>query len=619
MKGFSKKANTSNNEEVKQSKPFVPTEEQEKGKDLVIKEKMVKFGAPAGSGKSSSLYYFGRENPVPSLGLVFNKTMALEAQAKSPHNITWKTTHSLAYARFGSSLQGKLSRPRGRYVNVAMTGSEIAMYYRLPDFFMGEEGEYISKSYVGLIIKDTVNSFEVSADQELERSHVGYHHIKVLQKRYGDIFPKKKFVNLILRKAKDLWEERKDLYSDVMCTHNTYLKLFQLSNPDLSKYKVIYVDESQDLNPVTINIILQQKDRCKIVWIGDKYQSIYQFNGAVNAMATIDCASSYLTKSFRFGEKIAKVAHTILRGKLRIVGNETLDSKVSVDLSVIDTKQPYTILFRTNMELIYQSVKLITAGESVNVNTDLKDFVAMVKSAEALYTGEMKKIKHENILPFTKWEDLVEEGKAERELKRIASIVENGQAEEIIATLHEHDNKANAHITLTSAHKSKGLEWKQVILGNDFPSNYDHKGRFIGLSEQEENLLYVASTRAEMALQYNDTVQELLDLDNIDLEEKQLTDNLVTELNKVDGIQSINMQSEGGAEQAGYELESVMEHENQRDIYANGGMSEEQAFEQGIIDSSGCITENVDNFTDRIKIDTKESLDCEIEKYANYL
>jgi len=516
---FSKKANTATEDKssvTKSNNPFVPTEEQEFGKNLVTKEMMVKFGACAGSGKSSSLYYFARCNPVPSLGLVFNKSMAEEATEKSPDHVEWMTTHSLAYRTKGKMFQHKLSRPKGgRYVNVAATGTEIAIYFRLPDFHMTEQS-FISKNYVGLIVKDTVAQFEISEDFAMESKHIPYHHIKDLEKRYGDLFPKKKFKSLVFRRAKELWEERIDPYSDVLMNHNTYLKLYHLSKPDLSKYKILYVDESQDINPVTMDIILMQKDKCKIVWVGDEKQSIYGFNGAVNAMSKINCKQAYLTKSFRFGQNIADIAKHVLRHKMEIVGNEQINSVASREDGVVDRTKPYTLLFRTNMELIFQAVKLITEGEDVNVNVDLKDFVAMIKSAQALYQGDLKKVKHENILPFTTWEDLVEESNHIAELSRCVSIVEGEEADHMIKVLHSHKNNKNAKVTICSAHKSKGLEWKQVILGDDFPSNYDHKGRWVGLKEQEENLLYVSVTRAEESLQYNSTVAELLEVDGVD-------------------------------------------------------------------------------------------------------
>ena len=164
------------------------------------------------------------------------------------------------------------------------------------------------------------------------------------------------------------------------------------------------------------------------------------------------------------------------------------------------------------MELIFQSVKMITEGKDVNVNTDLKDFMALVKSAEALHKGDLKQVKHENILPFNIWDELLDEAKVNGELNRVSTIVENDQTEHIVRVLHTYRSNPKAHINIVSAHKSKGLEWDQVLLGDDFPSNYDHKGRFVGLDDQEENLLYVAATRAEKVLQWNSTVQELVDL-----------------------------------------------------------------------------------------------------------
>lgn len=103
-------------------------------------------------------------------------------------------------------------------------------------------------------------------------------------------------------------------------------------------------------------------------------------------------------------------------------------------------------------------------------------------------------------------------GKTDRELGRLASIVEDGEADKMISILHNHRNDKNALITLTTVHKSKGLEYGQVCLANDFPSNYNRKGEFVGLSEEERNLLYVAATRAIDALNVNSTCQEFYDI-----------------------------------------------------------------------------------------------------------
>jgi hypothetical protein len=48
------------------------------------------------------------------------------------------------------------------------------------------------------------------------------------------------------------------------------------------------------------------------------------------------------------------------------------------------------------------------------------------------------------------------------------------------------------------------------VLAEDFPSVYDAKGKFVGLDDQERNLLYVAATRAKKKLYYNNSVLEML-------------------------------------------------------------------------------------------------------------
>ncbi len=234
-KGFSKKANKVEKADqgITEELPlrpvanvvkraFIPTEEQQYAEKLfvAITKGVVKIAALAGSGKSTTLYYLGGLDKRPSLGLVFGKDMAAEAREKSPSHIEWRSTHSLAYRKFGSKYQHKLSRPSGRYVNVAGTGGEIARYFRIPQFDLNED-TFISQAFVGLIIKETVNTFETSVDSEVSREHVPYHHIAALKKRHGDLLPKKKYVNLIVRRAKELCEELKDLYSDCLITHNT--------------------------------------------------------------------------------------------------------------------------------------------------------------------------------------------------------------------------------------------------------------------------------------------------------------------------------------------------------------------------------------------------------------
>lgn len=522
---------------------------------------------------TSELVYISDALPVRSLYMAFNKAMADEAATKFSSHVECMTTHSLAYRNVGKKYHHKLSRPKGRYVNVALTGAEIARYFKLPDFDLSED-TYISKTFTGLIVRDTVNRFEYSASDEIQDLHIPFNHMKYLGDTHGKDFPEKKYRKLVLRYAIKLWEERTDTFSEVCCTHNTYLKLYQLSSPDLSEYKVIYLDEAQDGNAVTLDIIMRQKDKCKLIFVGDKFQQIYSWNGSVNTMQNLNCPKAVLTKSFRFGEDLARVATAILRNDVKITGNENIDTAVG-DQNVLDYDKPYTIIYRSNMELLFSAVELLSKGDKINVNIDLRDFVAMIKSAEALIEGDLKKVKHENIIPFNNWDEMKEEGKEDRELGRIVKIVEGGDSQEMIDVLHSYHSTGDELITLTTAHKSKGLEFQQVRLAEDFPSNYTKDGKFVGLSDEESNLLYVSATRAIVALEYNETVQECID--------------------RYDKVQPkapvvVKTGDKDGGEHSAQAVAESLDMEAVRDEYRNCTMTKEDALENGMIDHQGYST-----------------------------
>lgn len=492
---------------------FKPTKQQENVVKLASEHNIVKVSAGSGASKTTTLQLVAKSIQKPSLYLAFNKSMAEEAKDKFPPHVDCMTTHSLAYRKVGVKYTHKLSRPKGKYVNVAGTGNEIASYFRIPDFPVveKEDGEdiVIRRSYIGLIIRDTVNKFEHSDDDKLSKEHIPPYHVRDIRSRYSEVNIKK-FNNLVFRYAKKLWDERTDTFSEVLCTHDTYLKLFQLKKLKLQGYSVIYLDEAQDTNSCVLDIFMNQESDAKLVLVGDSFQSIYQWRGSVNAMESVVGVEGKLTKSFRFGQPIADVANHILEGEFQLEGYEKVESKVSEECKVVDKSKPYTIIYRTNMNLLFDALDLLSKGESVNVNFDTSDFTKMVTSAVELYNGNVHKVKHEEIVPYESWEAFKTEAKNQPELNRIATIVEGGDDKRVIEVLHKYKSNGDEKITLVTAHRSKGLEWEQVWLSDDFPSIYNKEGKFVGLPDAERNLLYVAATRAKKRLKYNSTIKEIL-------------------------------------------------------------------------------------------------------------
>lgn len=467
----------------------------------------MKIVAGSGSAKSTTLCMIAEDQKVPCLYLAYNKAMATEAKEKFPDNVECRSTHSLAYKYCGIQIAHKLSRPEGGYVNVAGTPTEIAKYYNVAPIKVGEDS-YINSAYLSCIIKETVAKFEQSKRKNICKKSIPYNTEDDIVKRYGKEFVSK-VKKVVLEVATRLWKDRCNPASKVLATHDTYLKLFELSDIEINDYTVVFLDEAQDANNCTISILDSKFPNSKIYVVGDDYQQIYQFRGSVNALSSMKGQAYTLSKSFRFGHNIADIATKILGGKFVLEGNEKVKSVVgSSDL--ISKHEKRTEIFRTNSALIERGISLLAEGVSVFIDYDTRDFINKLTSTQALHDGAIKNVKHVSILPFNEFSELVVEAEHDNELKRLASIVSGGLVGHYISALTYYKKPNVYDVHLITAHRSKGLEFENVMLASDFPSVFDKNGAYVGLQEFEENLLYVAATRAKKKLQYNNTVADIL-------------------------------------------------------------------------------------------------------------
>lgn len=290
-----------------------------------------------------------------------------------------------------------------------------------------------------------------------------------------------------------------------------------------------------------MDIFLQQQGRCRLIAVGDAFQNIYSWRGAVNGMLQLDWPEAKLSKSFRFGQAVGDIADAVLATdgvkQTAVKGFEILNTqcfdKWEVDASVFN--KAYTMLFRTNGALIFEAVELMERGKRVNLEIDVSDFTKLLDSAIELKRGNLSKVKHENLIQFASWKECGDEAEVvQGELLRVYNMVENGSVYKILGVLSKHKNHREPDVILTTAHKSKGREWDLVILAEDFPSPYNKEGEWVGLQDMERNLLYVALTRAKLMLVYNDTVGEMIARCNI-----QNVDRLETDLDVERAIQEL--------------------------------------------------------------------------------
>lgn len=497
---------------------FTPTDEQLAIEGAFKENRFTTIQAKSGSGKTSTLYMLANGTDDKILYLAFNKSMAEEARRKMPDNVECRTLHSICYQQLDQALRHKLTRPEGAYVNVAGTGNEIAKKFKINNLIDKNGKTLLTRAMIGLMVKQTVGKFEFSDDAHLGRKHFPTVYLADMKRKNIN---ENKLITEVVSYAKQLWRERIDPKSETIMTHDTYVKLFELSGKDLG-YDIIFGDEFQDVNPAFLSILRNAKAAKRIVVVGDEFQSIYQFRGSQNMMKE---TSTYgvelpLTACFRFGPKVADVANMILEDKQPLAhplvgkGFDTIVGSYVSD--IVDYTKPYTIIFRKNLTLLMEAMDRIADGEDIIINVDTKDFISMVDSVNALRRGDIEKVKHETVLPYATWEEFVDCAESDPDAKRLLNVVVSGKANTIAHTLRTHRNSPTAKVTLTTAHKSKGLEWDQVVVANDFPSNYNKEREWVGLEEAERNLLYVAHTRCIKCLQWNSTVQEIIDIKRVE-------------------------------------------------------------------------------------------------------
>lgn len=464
------------------SSQLTPTEEQLAILEAFKHSRVLKINAIAGSGKTTTLELLAEAHKEPILLLAFNKAIADEASRRFPPHVVCRTMNSLAYADFGKPLAHKLNANKNPKLNTLRSLRNVVDWLSLDDY---PSEPVISSRTIASLARDACDNFCYSARQTISDKDIIRKDIKELQKEHQ--FDEKHLSRAIVDIARLIWKERTNVYSTAMTTHDTYVKLWQLSQPRIN-YDTIFVDEAQDVNPCVLDVL--QCQSCRVVYVGDQHQSIYAFRGATNAMKTIEASTMSLSQSWRYGEVIANVAEAILiKHDVVIHGNPSINSEIAV----IPSDSVHTEIFRTNSGLLMRAEELISEGISVSIEINVKDFIMQVKSIKDLMKG--LKPFHDNIARFTSFTDLMECSKEDVEIKRMMHTAIRSDCLEFLDKLENNKLDKNPTVILTTAHKSKGLEFDNVKIADDF--KFSESQDLLKIPEQEINLLYVAVTRAK--------------------------------------------------------------------------------------------------------------------------
>jgi hypothetical protein len=506
------------------TRKFDPTPQQLEAETALRRgDKVIRINAGAGAGKTSTLVHLG--TVLDELGLTaayicYNASTAKEAKGRFPRNVTCSTAHGFA-TRASIGRDGEpywhhrlRSRKTGRGFQPARVVAQILGVTEPLFFHKVENVGGLAPEKLATLALRTVRAFCKTADPEITSDHVP--HPPFLPEA-----ARPELVERVLPIALEAWEDlrlkngRRNDPSPTGCLnveHDHYLKRWQLSGRPImvrgrggveQPAHVVMLDECQDANPVMAAIFKHQATAhgARLVLVGDRNQAINGWNGCVDIMGDFPGSTRIdLRKSFRFGSAVAAEANKWLRlldSDLRIQGNEAIESVVG-PLAADET--PDAVLCRTNAGAMKAVLAEQEAGRKVHLVGDGEEIKAIAKAAIDL--DDRGRTFHPDLQDFTSWQQVVQFCEAgelgSEDLETSVKLIEENGADEIIAAVDQLVDARQADVTISTAHKAKGLEWDTVQIGDDFRGPRAPEGSDVeeAPGDDESMLAYVAVTRA---------------------------------------------------------------------------------------------------------------------------
>jgi len=395
------------------------------------------------------------------------------------------------------------SQPRRRGLYVAYVVAEIL---GITDWAqLGTDVPALAPQQIARIAMATVGRFSKSADQE-----IGAWHIPLTPR--VDLPPARAaLADLIVPLARQAWAELIQLQGQLKFSHDHYLKLWQMSYPRLPAEYVLF-DEAQDADPVIMSIIGNQRD-CQLVVVGDTAQAIYEWRGAINAMAKFPGDRLTLSRSFRFGPAVAEEANRwldLLDAPLRLQGHDPIPSRVT-DEDV----EPDAILCRTNAGAMTAVMKSLAAGRRTALVGGGGEIRRLAAAAASLKAGAP--CEHPELFAFQNWaevQEYVDQDEGGSDLRTMVKLIDDYGPDALINAVDQLVDEPGRGLRLpmaltdpvpdvivSTAHKAKGREWPIVEIGQDFyPPKRRDDGTLHEPDPAEVRLAYVATTRAKLVL-----------------------------------------------------------------------------------------------------------------------
>lgn len=477
--------------------------------------------AVAGSGKTTSMVQALKliDSRKSILFLAFNKSIAEELKTRAPSYVNCMTMNSLGHRA--------VMKQFGRLELDAKKTSQILEGMIEDEILTDKEANFnwsvivklvaIAKSS-GLIpqhLESTLTSL-ISDTPETWDNLIRYYDVEFPNQ---DMTPEaaKQTRERIIELAR-IALTRSIEVTDVI-DFNDQLYFPVIYGLPLPQYDWIFVDESQDISAIQRTLLVKAlKKTGRLVAVGDPKQAIYAFRGADsdslnNIAKTFNCINLPLSISYRCPKAVVREAQRIVP---YIEPSETAPEGIVSHLGFVNPslfKIKDMVVCRSTAPLIRLAYMLISSKVPAKVmGRDIGEGLsALIKRMNARSLDELQRRletwKNKEVEKLLKKDPEASLDPIEDKFTCAMCFIECSGATDVDGLLRAINTMfgetSTGCVLLATIHKSKGLEAERVFILDSWrmPSPY---AKLPHQKEQEDNLLYVAITRAQKELYYVD-------------------------------------------------------------------------------------------------------------------
>ena len=304
-------------------------------------------------------------------------------------------------------------------------------------------------------------------------------------------------------------------------------------NLPTQKYDWVLIDECQDLNAAQRHLMLRTlHDNSRFIAVGDERQAIYAFSGADSESfeklrKVPNTTVLPLSECFRCGSEIIKTVKDIVP---QIEAHQSTGiGVVNRQAQLCDIKDGDMVICRNTYPLVKLCLKYIKMGiKATIIGSDIGKSITklITKTKETdmqlvfdrLYLDlekTLRRIMQTNDISKANGLKNPEYVNLHEKIQVIETIYKSngGDANSIIKNINELFSDKKSGIIMSTIHKAKGLESDRVFIIHDdlLPSRYAEQEWEL---KQEENLRYVAQTRAKEYLGFVTDFDAFYDTDD---------------------------------------------------------------------------------------------------------